>query len=67
MTPRRFEAWLAEAIEAQRADTNEDPIRDVEDFVQAGVLTTNRGLVVRFEDGSEIQLTLAQSRRGDDE
>jgi len=67
MTPRRFERWLAEAIDAQRADADEDPIRDVEDFVQAGMLTTDRGLVVRFADGSEIQVTLVLSRRGRDD
>ena len=64
MTPRRFERWLAEAIDAQRTDADEDPIREDEDFVQAGILTMDRGLVVRFEDGSEIQVTLVQSRRG---
>ena len=70
MDARRFERWLAEAIEERRAETDEDedPIRDVEDFVQAGMLTNDRGLVVRFADGSEIQVTLVQSRcRRDDD
>ena len=67
MTPRRFESWLLEAIEMTRMDEEDSRIRDVEDFVRAGILTTNRGLVVAFEDGSEIQLTLVQSRRGSDD
>lgn len=63
MTPRRFERWLAEAIDAERAETDDDPIRDVEDFVQAGLMTTDRGLVVTFADGSQIQVTLVQSQQ----
>ena len=67
MTPRQFENWLAEAIEAQRADEDEDPIRSVETYADAEVLTRDNGLVVRFVDGSEIQITLVLSRRGRDD
>ena len=67
MTPGRFEAWLAEAIEAQRADEDEDPICRVETYADAEILTRDNGLVVRFEDGSEIQITLVLSRRGRDD
>ena len=31
-------------------------------FEEAGVLTTNKGLVLRMEDGSEYQLTIVRSR-----
>jgi len=60
---------LTEAIEehGDRNDDAPDRVADVENFVQAGVLTMNRGLVVRFADGSEIQLTLVLSRRGRDD
>ena len=34
----------------------------VESFADAGVLTDNDGLVLRFRDGSEWQLSLIQSR-----
>lgn len=67
MTPREFEKWLAEAINAEaaeQADEGEDPIRAVDTYEEAGILTSDRGLVVRFEDGSEIQVTLVLSRRG---
>jgi hypothetical protein len=68
MTPTRFENWLADAIEAQCAEAGPgDPIRGVETNHEAGVLTRDRGLVIRFNDGSEIQLTLVQSRRGPDD
>ena len=69
MTPRRFETWLQNAIESVADDEDEGcplDIRSIEDYVQAGVLTTNRGLVVALEDGSEFQVTIVQSRRGDE-
>ncbi|MCD8235218.1 MAG: hypothetical protein LUD00_00895 [Prevotellaceae bacterium] len=33
-----------------------------ETFEKAGVMTMNRGLVVRLKDGCEYQLTIVQSR-----
>ena len=33
----------------------------VQTFEEAGVLTGNRGLVVRTEDGSEFQISIVQS------
>lgn len=37
---------------------------EVQTLQGAGVLTSNRGVVLRFEDGSEFQVTLVQSRPG---
>ena len=34
----------------------------VETFEEAGVMTYNKGLVVRLPDGSEFQVTIVQSR-----
>lgn len=72
MTPRKFETWIAEAIEEQRASDDGtaghgDPIRRIETNEEAGIMTTDRGLVIRFDDGSEIQLTLVQSKRARNE
>ena len=40
------------------------PFRDcaVDTYERAGILTNNRGLVVRMTDGSEFQVTIVQSR-----
>lgn len=38
------------------------PGQTAETFEEAGVLTYNKGLVVRFDDGSEYQVTLVRSR-----
>lgn len=35
---------------------------EVETFEEAGVLTSNRGLVLKLDDGSEYQLTIVKSR-----
>lgn len=35
---------------------------DVRTFEDAGILTNNKGLVVRLPDGSEFQLTIVRSR-----
>lgn len=37
-------------------------IESVSTFEEAGVLTTNKGLVVRMKDRREFQITIVQSR-----
>lgn len=37
-------------------------IETVHTFAEAGVMTTNEGLVVGLDDGSEFQVTVVQSR-----
>ncbi|MEN6385967.1 MAG: hypothetical protein ABFD79_12330 [Phycisphaerales bacterium] len=44
------------------AISDQDGITRVRTFEEAGVLTTNNGLVIRTEDGSEFQITIIQSR-----
>ena len=67
MTPRRFESWLKNAIDLAWDDERDEPgaarIRRVETFEEAGIMTTDAGLLVLFEDGSEIQVTLVCSKR----
>jgi hypothetical protein len=37
-------------------------VRNVESFHDAGLMTSNEGLVLRMEDGREFQLQIVQSR-----
>lgn len=37
-------------------------VRDVQSFEAAGVLTNNKGLVIRMEDGSEYQIQIVKSK-----
>ena len=40
-------------------------VAKVRTFEEAGVLTANRGVVVRTDDGSEFQINIVQSRCGE--
>ena len=57
---------ISDALEAadERAqdDGDEETIRSLITFADAGVLTSNSGLVVRMADGSEYQITVVRSR-----
>jgi len=60
LTEEEFETVLAEAIE-DYADDNGLPLTQIETFDEAGLLTRNRGLVVRI-GCAEFQLTIVRSR-----
>ena len=55
-----FEAFLAEAIEAY-AEESDMPRPHIRTFAEAGVLTSNKGLDVRFGE-NEHQVTIVRSR-----
>jgi hypothetical protein len=64
-----LESLLVELMDAQRHERDEvrmpdgmGEIAEVEDFVQAGVLTRDKGLIIRMADGSEFDITITQSR-----
>lgn len=42
-------------------ESNEE-VKSVSSFKDNGVLTSNKGLVVRLKDGTEIQLTIVKSK-----
>jgi len=56
-TEQQFEDYLADLLEN---DDEHEP--QVDTFHAAGVLTTNRGLVVRLRNGAEFQVTIVRSR-----
>ena len=41
---------------------HEDMGMRVRTYAEAGLLTSNKGLVLRTQDGSEFQVTIAQSK-----
>ncbi len=43
-------------------DTALEETRVVRSFEEAGILSSDEGLVLRMQDGSEFQLTIRQSR-----
>jgi hypothetical protein len=57
MTNAEFETFLMDTILA--GDAAEDlQIANVQTFQEAGVLTRNKGLVVRMADGTEFQVQI---------
>jgi hypothetical protein len=73
MNERQFknalEMLLTNLIDAQQKDSDAIDMPDgigeiveIEDFVQAGVLTMDKGLIVKLADGSEFDITITQSR-----
>jgi hypothetical protein len=59
MSDRRFEACLAHLLERVLDRRG----GDVRTFAEAGVLTSNKGLVVALGNGQEFQLTIVDSTR----
>ena len=72
MNAHDIETLIAEALNIAAAALNEDACAEVPDgieelnavqtFAQAGVLTSNPGLVLHLDDGSEFQIEIVQSR-----
>jgi hypothetical protein len=61
------ETEATEALEyaSQAAELPDDlvsPVRDSKTFWEASLMSSDDGVVVRFEDGSEFQITIVQSR-----
>lgn len=63
MNEKQMEAWLSEAIYGV---DDEKEVRRVSTYEEDGMLTQNKGLVVRFKNGDEFQICIVQSK-GDDE
>lgn len=57
MTEKRFENKLANLLDRRLSGIG----GGVTTFAEAGVLTMNRGLVVRLPNGQEFQLTIVES------
>jgi len=71
MIPEAVQEFFEEALGVSIGQIEDDEVTvpdalreliRVESFADAGVLTDNDGLVLRFRDGSEWQLSLVQSR-----
>jgi len=63
LTEQSFTEGLAELIElATEEGISGLEVLSTSTFDDAGVMTYNKGLVVRMEDGSEFQLTVVRSK-----
>ena len=69
MTERQMKSLLMDLLEDDEVvdDYSGHKVMRVRDFQDAGLLTRNKGLVVKMVDGSEFQITIVQSRRPEGE
>ena len=58
---REFQDQLTDALKLHAEDNGQHV--QVRSFRDEGVLTSNAGIVVTLEDGSEFQVTIVQSER----
>ncbi|WP_069648972.1 hypothetical protein [Caloranaerobacter ferrireducens] len=61
-TEREFQNWLMEVIYEGNEALFEGEEIEITTFEEEGLLTNNKGLVIKLEDGTEFQLTLIKSR-----
>lgn len=62
MNEKDIQDLLNEALNFHN-DENDAEIYSINTFKDAGVLTTDKGIVLKMEDGSEFQITIVQSKR----
>lgn len=61
MNEREMEAWLSEAV-WNLSDEDETKVGRVSTYEEVGMLTRNKGLVVKFRNGDEFQVCIVQSK-----
>lgn len=67
MTEKKLEGLIMQALDFYNEELGEmegdsADIINIRTFEEAGVLTSNKGLVISIEGGREFQLTIVQSR-----
>jgi hypothetical protein len=60
MDERGLETWIREAINLMNEE--EPEIARIDSFEDAGILTNNRGLVLKTYNGDVFQMTIVQSK-----
>jgi hypothetical protein len=59
---RTLAQTLRELLDERVEEDRETPFRWVRSFAEEGLLTSDEGIVVRFHDGSEFQVSIVASR-----
>jgi hypothetical protein len=64
MTEQEMENHLAECIDLRNEEDDYDLERNIRilTYEEAGVMTRNKGLVLRTPDGDEFQITIVKSQ-----
>jgi len=70
MTLTSFQYLVKQLIEEQTGETDigsfegSEDVEFVNTYEEQGILSSNKGLVVRLDSGDEFQLTMVQSKYG---
>lgn len=67
VTEGEFESLLREWIESGLMESEQGGYNSTSTYAEAGVLTYNKGLEVRLNDGSAFQITIVQSEYGEND
>ena len=67
MNAQEFQYMLSDALFNEGENRTELTDMDVRTFSDSGLMTRDKGLVVKLADGSEFQVTVVQSVFGDDD
>lgn len=60
---QEFEEWLRHVIYEGNEEIFEGNLEvDISTFEEEGIISGNKGLCIRFENGSEFQLTIVKSK-----
>jgi hypothetical protein len=59
-TEQQMQDYLKETLEW--ASNEDGMIKTIDTFEEIGVMTNNKGLLVRMQDGSRFQLVIVKSR-----
>jgi hypothetical protein len=62
MTETKFRQLLTELLYEASDEGADAGIHSLSSFEDHGLMTSNEGLVIRMQDGSEFQLTIVASR-----
>ena len=60
MNEQQMQDYLMEALDW--ASNEDGMVKTIDTFENLGVMTNNKGLVIRMQDGSRFQLVIVKSR-----
>ena len=61
MTEQHFQEWLESLVSSDTLEPDSE-LDMVRSFEESGIMTLNKGLVIRMKDGSEFHVSIVKSR-----
>ena len=64
MNELEMQELLTDALNFNDEENENNQIKSIKSFQDAIILTSNKGLIIKMNDGSVFQITIIQSRKG---